>query len=83
MMDLPTDWIGVAGLAIMTLSGIWRQELHNRTIRSQVKNGSTTKLRDDVDEILDGVRGLRTDMSVMNLRVTLLERAHPAKGDAA
>lgn len=74
MPDLPHDWIGVAGLAILTIGGWLRNERHARTMNKQVKNGSHRNLRHDMDEILDGVRVIRGDVHLLNGRVTLIEK---------
>ena len=72
----PHDWAGVIGLGFLGLMQAvsWlRSEAQGRAVKSQVQNGSETKLRDDVDEILDGVRSIRGDVRELDKRLIKVE----------
>lgn len=71
---VPNNGFGLLILAVLQVGAWLRSEAQSRTVNHQVKNGSATKLRDDVDEILDGVRVIRADVSVLDGRVTLIEK---------
>lgn len=71
-MAEPTTWIGVASLGVLTVGGWGKAWIdarrHNRAvggIRDQLYNGHETNLRDDLDGVVDGVRGIRDDIGEM------------------
>lgn len=70
---LPTTGIGLGALALLQAFSWLRSEIQSRTVNNQVKNGSTTKLRDDVNEILDGVRSIRGDVRDLDKRLVRVE----------
>lgn len=63
---LPSDWFGLAGLALITVGGwvtAWllrrdQRALHGKvdTVTEQVKNSHKTNLREDVDLVGAGVQ---------------------------
>lgn len=72
----PNDLAGVIGLgALGLLQAIsWlRSEAQARVVNRQVQNGSQTKLRDDVDEILTGVRSIQGDVRELDRRLVRVE----------
>jgi hypothetical protein len=70
---LPTTGIGLGALALLQVGSWLRSEAQARLLNRQVQNGSTTKLRDDVDEILTGVRSIRGDVRDLDRRLVRVE----------
>ncbi|ARQ95473.1 hypothetical protein I5G81_gp34 [Mycobacterium phage Shandong1] len=63
---LPSDWYGLAGLALVNgvgLAALWLKArgTHTKvdTVREHVANSHTTNLRDDIDGLRDAIGGVR------------------------
>ncbi|ASR87201.1 hypothetical protein SEA_LASTHOPE_33 [Mycobacterium phage LastHope] len=66
---LPSDWYGLAGLALINgvgLAAVWLKARGTGqtvdTVREHVANSHTTNLRDDIDGLRDAIHDLREHM---------------------
>ncbi|WNM67510.1 membrane protein [Mycobacterium phage Shadow1] len=64
--SLPSDWYGLAGLALINgvgLVAVWLKTRSTKgtvdTVREHVANSHTTNLRDDIDGLRDAIHGVR------------------------
>ncbi|QXN73775.1 hypothetical protein SEA_SOSEPH_32 [Mycobacterium phage SoSeph] len=62
---LPSDWYGLAGLAVVNAAGLLALFLKARGTHKQVANSHSTNLRDDIDGLRDHIVELGRDIGGM------------------
>ncbi|AEL19688.1 hypothetical protein PBI_KRATIO_31 [Mycobacterium phage Kratio] len=62
---LPSDWYGLAGLAVVNAVGLVALFLKARGTHQQVANSHSTNLRDDIDGLRDHIVELGRDIGGM------------------
>jgi hypothetical protein len=75
--NLPTEWVGVAALAVIQL-GNWltAHRVHGkiRSVNDQVTNAHGTNMRDDLDEIHRNVICIGAKVDALDNRLQAVER---------